>query len=245
MHLQELTEGEKVTLEVVWGGVTYPLSTIAYRVREEGVWIKALYKNGQLLDFSNKAFKSAQFNLYAFTGNGHERIVWKNINIELRKAKENYYYVLSVSVYARESLEANRRENDRVAVLVEGTLITTYGEAYSVVLKDISNSGIGFYMQENLDLVAQPFEISFSDETRGIKYDIKVKCLGARRVEMDGRYLVGCRITSGPKNLLYYIYYKMMEAKVGEELVLAQENADIKEPLQRVSTGMHFITNRK
>lgn len=243
MQLQALKEGDPVTLEVIWGGVIYPLNSTLFRVRDDGVWMKAFYKNGQLLDFSNRAFKEAQFNLYGFIDGGKTRIVWKNITITLKKQDENIYYHISPAIYARESMEANRRENDRVKVLISGSIHTEYGTDLPIMIKDISNSGIGFSLNVDCDLVARPFELSFTDEVRGTTYNMKIKCRGARKVDTDSGCFIGCKIESGPKNLLYYIYYKTVEVRVGEDAYNKQKETE--EKTVNVGTGMHFFKDRR
>ncbi|MCR5271385.1 MAG: PilZ domain-containing protein [Lachnospiraceae bacterium] len=244
MQLQALKEGEPVTLEVIWGGVVYPLSSSVYKVMGDGVWIKAFYKNGQLLDFSNKAFKSAQFNFYAFIDGGKDRVVWKNVVIELKKAKEALFYQISVSVFARESVEANRRDNERVSLFLEAEITTDYGKTYPVMMRDISNSGIGFTIKKDVDLVAQSFQIKFEDEVRGTTYSITAQCKGARKVKNENDFLVGCQIEKAPKNLLYYIYYKTVDEKVGEaqtEEFSANEGKKEEPGKKSIGKGMHYI----
>jgi len=251
MLLSELQTGDKVTLEVIWGTAVYPLNAVIYRPVNDGIYIRAFYKNDQLLDFSNKTFRQASYNLYAYLENGGTRIVWKNVTVEMKKIKTDYFYMITVSTFAKNSTEVNRRTDSRVKIFGPGLINIDGVEVHSVLMKDISNSGVAFTIGEEVDLVGRMFDLEFSDEANGHKYQITAKCRAVRMVEQDHGYLVGCSITEGCKDLIFYVYYKMLAHKKAEQAIQILKNEKTKyaekvhEKVANSSLGMRLERNRR
>jgi len=251
MQLWELKPGDKVTLEVVWGTAVYPLNAVIYRPVNEGVYIRAFYKNGQLLDFSNKAFQQATFNLYAYLENGGTRVVWKNVNVGIQKLKMDFFYIINVSAFAKNSAEVNRRTDARVKIFSAGTVTFSEDDIRTVLMKDISNSGVAFTMGEDEDIVGERFDLEFSDEANGHDYELTMKCKAVRKVPLKHGFLIGCTIEEGCKDLIFYVYYKLLAERTGDntDQVLKMDTTNIAEPAQKAQpkkgVGMHFERNKK
>lgn len=214
MLLEELSKGDEVVLELIWGSLEYKIKTQVKGVDDKGILIPAFQYKGVVLDSSSKVFKELHFNLY---GNdfGGQRICWKSLKLNNRKKNGEEYYHLSVDAFHRHGGADEHRGEKRISMeQFPATIhiISSQDDAsHEVVIKDISNKGIAFIADSELDIVRATIDLSFADSLRGHQFKLNGRYLCVRTVPMeDGKYLYGCSLMKGNNDLLTYIYLKRL-----------------------------------
>lgn len=214
MLLEELSKGDEVVLELIWGSMEYKIKTQVKDVDDKGILIPAFQYKGVVLDSSSKVFKELHFNLY---GNdfGGQRICWKSLKLSHRKKNGEEYYHLSVNNFQRYGRTDEHRGEKRVSMEQFPATIHIISpqidESYEVLIKDISNEGIAFIADSELDIVRGVIDLSFEDSLRGHQFRLngRYRCLRIVPME-DGTYLYGCNLMKGNNDLLSYIYLKRL-----------------------------------
>ncbi|MCR5521357.1 MAG: PilZ domain-containing protein [Lachnospiraceae bacterium] len=138
-------------------------------------------------------------------------IIWKDIEI-----KAGYYKkkkLCHVIYINGEGIEFNRRKDYRQYIGVEGKAEHFGADKVSVIVRDVSNNGIGLIV----DNVAgfdngRRMIVYFTDENG--KYRFSLECKQVRsRVMQNGRVEVGCVVVNPPQALSQYVAFKQLAEK--------------------------------
>ncbi|MCM1156796.1 MAG: PilZ domain-containing protein [Roseburia sp.] len=230
MELTDLEEGDKVVLEIQWSERPYQINTTVMGTSDSAVYIKPFMYRGTVLDLASARFRNMIFNLYGVDKRENTRLVWRNVLIETKTYKDESCYSVHTSNSRKFPTLSERRQNKRMLLDKQGSII--FGEEekqVTVMLHDVSDNGISFFVQSGMELPEKMIKIEFEDAVRGHGFHILVDGRLVRRVPKGEEELVGCRITQTNHDFLAYICLKRIEfsvqAKRAREEQLAEQKA--------------------
>lgn len=208
MLLQDLYSGEELKLQAKWGGMEYNLASKVEYVEAERILVNTYQYAGQVVDFGAPSFRGIVINVYVDNHNG-KRYFWPDVSLKVVKKDNKSYYEISTSAFKLYAKEGERRVKDRL-LLNKLCTINFYGEddVYSGTVKDISQVGVGFYCDQDIDVEGKLIEIEFDDTVGEHDFKLRVK---ARKVRIDDsgeKTLYGCRLVDASDDALPYMYLK-------------------------------------
>ena len=184
MKLNELSPDCELQLELSVGKQKIYLDANIAQVARRGLVLYPVVFDGKVISFKNN---KEPVNLIVRQPEG-KPLIWKNVAIDNAViSQKSYVLVRSLE----DAQEYNRRRNFRLDLDIRGTILGM-GE---VVIHDISNSGIGFYLE--------PGKTCKMGETVHIGFSVRDKNYGVaatvvRIVEGERRTLYGCSMMSTP-----------------------------------------------
>lgn len=207
MFLQELEVESKVTILVRIGSQTLAFDTKIEDVLEDGVLTEPIYRNDKLVGFKTKGLiitlqicNKSDEKVYEFT----------NADILNVKTKDgNVHHKISCKSEGR---QINRRTAVRVWLGLEGVAQLGINKtAYSVIVKDISVSGVSFIAHKNMNVGAGTMaHITFHDKDAKVKFSLGSIIVRVADME-DGRVLYGCRLNQESPAIAKYVADKQRE----------------------------------
>lgn len=146
LQIDDLSKGGNMELEVRFNGRTLSFRSDIVIIKNNSVLITTIKVNEQTVGFSDKC----QINfLYKVDG---KLFIWENINVKLVKYDGEIYHKLDIF---GEGKPHNRRDSYRMYIGEDMPLYvnTSAGPtAFSVLVKDISETGVAFISKEEIDI---------------------------------------------------------------------------------------------
>lgn len=185
MKLNELTTSCEIQLEFTNEKEKLYLDVTIAQVAKNGLVLNPVMHDGRAISFANNKHT---VNLI-YIKHEEKPLIWTNVGIANANIGGKPYVLVHSE---KDSREYNRRRNFRLPLDLQGN-IRDYGE---VIIHDISNSGISFYLDKGgrQCKVGQTVTIGFS--TRGNNFTLNVTVV--RIVEEEHRFLYGCSMMSTP-----------------------------------------------
>ncbi len=146
MHIDEIAVGGSIEIEVVLTGKALNFKSEVVLIKHHSILINSIKFNDQTVGFSDKY--KINF-LYKHEGKLYK---WENVSIKLVRYDGGIYHKIDL---AGEGQPYNRREYFRLYIGEEMPIYinTASGAtALSVLVKDISESGVGFITKEDIDV---------------------------------------------------------------------------------------------
>ncbi len=227
MLLQDLVEGEDLILQAKWGGLEYDLSSKVESVEGGGVYIKTYEYGGHVVDFGAPSFKGIVINVYVNNHNG-KRYFWPDVSLKVVNKGNKSYYHLTTSAYKIFARESERRVKDRL-LLEQNCMINLHGEDdyYHGIVRDISQVGLAFYCDRELDIDGKLVRIEFDDTVGGHEFKLEFKVRKVRTDDSGQSRLYGCRIAEASRDAMAYLYLKSLymqkDAREQEQKLVAAE----------------------
>ncbi|MCR5432586.1 MAG: PilZ domain-containing protein [Lachnospiraceae bacterium] len=138
-------------------------------------------------------------------------IIWKDIEI-----KAGYYKkkkLCHVIYINGEGIEFNRRKDYRQYIGVEGKAEHYGADKVDVIVRDVSNNGIGLIVDNVAGFEnGRRMIIYFTDENGKYRFSLECKQVRAR-VMQNGRMEVGCIVVNPPQALSQYVAFKQLAEK--------------------------------
>ncbi len=184
MKLNELSPDCELQLELSVGKQKIYLDASIAQVARRGLVLNPVVFDGKTISFKNN---HECVNLIVRQPEG-KPLIWKNVAID-NAIISNKPYVLVRSL--EDAQEYNRRRNFRLELDIRGTVLGL-GD---VIIHDISNSGIGFYLDQGKSCkMGETVHIGFAvrDKNYGVAATV------VRIVEGERRTLYGCTMMSTP-----------------------------------------------
>ena len=212
MKLQELKVGAELTLIVEWGTNHYEIPMKIVLSMQDRVFVSAFSYNGTTVDLASvKNYNGMIFHMVYNDPEDKKRLTWKCVSLETREVKQKIYYEVLANTFSSESREENRRNQVRLPIRkpckieLKDNGFSLDGEVY-----DISQGGISFRCDTDLDLVGVNLLVQFSDEVREHSFDLDIPCRCVRRLfdTEKGVNHFGCQIISMDRDILSYIALK-------------------------------------
>jgi c-di-GMP-binding flagellar brake protein YcgR len=146
LHIDEIAVGGSIEIEVVLTGKALNFKSEVVLIKHHSILINSIKFNDQTVGFSDKY--KINF-LYKHEGKLYK---WENVSIKLVRYDGGIYHKIDL---AGEGQPYNRREYFRLYIGEEMPIYinTASGAtALSVLVKDISESGVGFITKEDIDV---------------------------------------------------------------------------------------------
>lgn len=214
MTLQDMAVGQPVSLELVWGAQTFEIKTSVVGINENGVLVKPFIYNGVVINLPENKLRDVIFNIYTIDARTNSRKTWKNATVVPVVHKGRTYYACSVNAYKKIASDSERRNHQRTMLNINGVLSgATPGQNYPIKIRDISDNGISFLVDDEIALDSPYFKIIFTDTVRGNLFKLTISCRSVRNMLQGEDMFHGCRILEADKNLLMYVFMKRMETK--------------------------------
>lgn len=210
MLLQDLVEGEELVLQAKWGGLEYDLNSKVEMIESSGVYIKTYEYGGHVVDFGAPSFKGIVINVYVNNHNGR-RYFWPDVSLKVVKKGKRSYYHLTTSAYKVFAKESERRVKDRI-MLDQKCTVNVHGEDdyYHGIVRDISQVGLAFYCDRELDIDGKLVRIEFEDSVGGHDFKLEFKVRKVRTDDSGQSTLYGCRIVEASRDAMAYLYLKSL-----------------------------------
>ena len=77
-------------------------------------------------------------------------------------------------------------------------------------MRDISDNGISFYLDDGFDIENRNIYIHFEDVVRGNVFDLDIVCRMVREVPSGNQVMYGCKIVESGKDMLAYVCLRRM-----------------------------------
>ena len=211
MPLQELESGQAFTLEVNWGSLNYEIQSRVMGSNANGLLIKPFVYKGIALDLMSSQYKDMLFSIHSLNLQTERRIVWKNVNVRSVIYNEQNYYVVQVNAFQNQSSCSERRDHIRLKLNLIGQIaIDRESDYFPVRLRDISDNGISFYLDDGFDIENRNIYIHFEDVVRGNVFDLDIVCRMVREVPSGNQVMYGCKIVESGKDMLAYVCLRRM-----------------------------------
>lgn len=146
MHIDEITKGEAVEVEVKCNGKTMNFRSEVILVKSNSVLINSIKVNEQTVGFSD----NCQINfLYKQDG---KLFIWEKVGVKLVKYDGDIYHKIDLF---GDGKPFNRRDSYRLYIGEEMPLYVNTASgpnALSVLVKDLSETGVGFITNDEFDV---------------------------------------------------------------------------------------------
>ena len=163
---------------------------------------------GKIINF---AIPGLTHEVQVFDKQDKKLYAWRNVEIKAGYFKKNtlchLFYLNSLPV------EINRRGNYRQYLGIEGDVFPFHKTPVPVIIRDISNNGVGVIAWDRGDLeVGLEVRVVFKDCDG--KYNFALKCVIVReRKNENNRWEFGCKVIAPSSKLAQYVAHKQLEER--------------------------------
>lgn len=202
MRIDEFAKGDSVEIEVKYSGKTMNFKSEIILVKNNSVLITSIKVNEQTVGFTDKY----QINfLYKTDG---KLFIWENVPVKLVKYDGGIYHKIDLS---GEGKPYNRRNSYRMYIGEDMPLYVNTANgptALSVLVKDISETGVGFITKEDID-VDRTIRLKLKDNNSIISLSGVI--VRKEFLENLGAFLYGCRFNEKSNQLGKFIAKRQNE----------------------------------
>jgi len=196
LQIDDIVIGGDAEVEVKANGQTMSFRTNIVDIKNNSILVNTITSNGQTIGFSD----NCQLNfLYKFDG---RLFVWENAIVKLVKYDGDIYHKIEIF---GEGKPYNRRDSYRMFIGEDMPLYVntkTGLTALSVLVKDISETGVAFITPEEID-IDRSVRLKLKDE----KAIIHLSGIVVRKefLENLNSFLYGCKFNEKNRNLSRFI----------------------------------------
>ncbi len=191
--------GDKVEIAVTLGSESTSFSSEILELLEGNrILIEEIKHENQSVGFTG----ASEIN---FIHMGEKLNIWKYVTVKLVRYKNQIYHCVTIT---GSSAPFNRRETFRLFLGVDCQLLfaTAQGiETRDILLKDISEGGFGFLLNEELP-INKKVRIQLSDN--GFQLDLRASVIRCIPLEEKSTNLYGCQLVHPEPQLGKYIRFK-------------------------------------
>ena len=216
MKLTDLMINQNVSVQFVWEDRKIEFNTIVAECGETEAYIWPYIHNGSPLELNITPDKDVICNIYTNDPVTGQRISWKNIELTTVLVKDKVMYCIRTYGFNNVAEGNDRRINDRNIIQIKAKLIDGQSEeGTTIVIYDISDSGVSFYVSPSYMQKTKNLIVEFTDKVFDEEYKVKVDCTVARITTKEGNKFIGCRILNENKDYRQYNFMKkLMKKKV-------------------------------
>lgn len=213
MRIDDITVDSKITITVTKGLNRLQFETKVLAAVSEGLIIEDVMHEDKAVNFCDVS-RSVIINVITVDYRTEKPYEWKDVEIK----KVEYLGERHCMVVADDSVECmNRRGGYRVYLGLNG--IAQIGEnkcAHEVIVKDISEFGIGLVCKHDLELKGfDAVRVNFYDDKMDMR--ITINAVVVRKAEVaENKFVYGCRTEGSNKEVRKYISDKQMDRLKGK-----------------------------
>ena len=207
MYLHEVEIGSKITILVGIGSQTLSFDTVVEEPAENGILSEPVYRDDKLVGFRTKGLV-----IRLHVANASDQKVYEFINVEILNVKTADEKIHHKMICKTEGRQINRRTAVRVWLGLDGIAqIGLNHQAYEVMVKDISVSGISFIFHKDMDVEPGTIShITFHDTDARVKFSLSA-IIVRKAVMEDGKVLYGCKLNQESPAIVKYVNDKQRE----------------------------------
>lgn len=207
MFLQEIDVESKVTILVRIGSQTLAFDTVVEEPSDDGILTQPIYRDEKLIGFKTKGLI-----ITLQICNKSDEKVYEFNNVEILNVKTKDGTIHHKMSCKNPGKQINRRTAVRVWLGIEGVArVGANRTAYTVIIKDISVSGISFILHKDMGIEAgEMAHITFNDIDAKVKFSLSAIVVRTAEME-DGRVLYGCRLNQESPAISRYVAEKQRE----------------------------------
>lgn len=203
MQIDEISQGGAIELDVKCNGKNMNFKSEVMLVKNNSVLINAITVDEQTIGFSDKF----QIN-FLFKSEGR-LYLWENVTVKLVKYNDAIYHMIELF---GEGKPYNRRDAYRMYIGEDMPVYVnsaTGPTALSVLVKDISETGVGFITKEDID-IERTIRLKLKDNNTIINMSGVI----VRKEYLDNldSFLYGCKFNEKSNHLSRYIAKRQSEA---------------------------------
>lgn len=202
MWLYELTEGETIQIIASKNRSSVHYDTTVVCCKQGVILVEPIRENGIIINFQGADVRCD----VAYMENGENPICWEGCTVQLVTIKDHKYH----AVYTKKmSKKLNRREAYRQYLGLKGTLTLDGSRGGgSVIVKDISATGVAFVGDPKLDMATVgSFQLDFDDIDCRLNVHLNAKAV--REIQVDeNKKVFGAEIKKANVDLNSYISTK-------------------------------------
>ncbi|HKL98818.1 MAG TPA: PilZ domain-containing protein [Mobilitalea sp.] len=202
MQIDEITNGTSIELEVKYGGHSMSFRSDVTAIKNNSILITTIKVNDQTIGFSDKC----QLNLVIKSDS--KVYVWENVSVILVKYDGLIYH--KVDLFG-DCKPYNRRDSFRMFIGEDMPLYvnsSTGPIAINVMVKDISETGVGFIAKDEID-IDRTIRLRIKDNAN--IFNLSGVIVRKEFLENLNSYLYGCKFNEKNNKLGKYIAKKQGE----------------------------------
>lgn len=219
VDLQEITSEQQLMIQIVWGDKTIEFPTKLVSHGGLSINVEPYLRQGRPLELNVGIESGIICNMFADDIKTGQRISWRNIDLKSTTYNNALVYAISTNKFNRISKVDERRIHDRIKFNKEGTVRDKcWTEKYKIIINDISDNGISFYVPNNFERKSNQFVVEFSDQVNGELFQLRVECRYVHTKQKDNLTVYGCEIVNNNREyLLYGCLKRLMMSKEKKE----------------------------
>lgn len=212
--LQDIADGQRLTLEVVWENVTYTVDAVAVGKNDTGILVLPLPDQDEQMQIIRQNIRRLNFIVYAI--DDASRVSWKNVKVYPMTYKDKIYFACGTNPFNARAENSERRNDARFLLDVEGEVSYDDGQAKAII-HDVSDSGISFIVSSDIEFSNTKVYVNFKDVVNDNDFNISEAVRIVRSVDFGEKRLYGCRLMKQENDYLTYTYMKKMFQKKGKD----------------------------
>lgn len=208
MDYSILKADSSLSIKISRGNIDTEFTTNVIDVLDGAVVVSPILYDGKMVNFNIAGVKKQVSTFYQPIG---KMVVWEEVEI-----KAGYYKKKSLChvIYLRgDGKEINRRRDYRQYVGIEGRAEHFGADRVPVLVRDVSNNGIGLIVDDSNGFEnGRRMIVNFTDNNG--KYRFALECKQVRfRVLNNGRTEIGCLVVNPPQAYSSYVAFKQLAEK--------------------------------
>lgn len=205
MTFNDTQPGDAITITVHSGNKKLSLESKIINIVDESLVVEPFIVNGSMLTFP----PVYDIELLV-THSDQTPYFWQKVSINPIVFHNQNCHVITTKL---PGIKFNRRNNFRVYIGENGQLVDSKGEKYSVIVKDLSNSGFAFCISKDIEVEMQKIvTLSFTDKEHQRYFELAGRPI--RRYEIDHYMVYGCIMIKRYVELENYLAQKQMEHRM-------------------------------
>lgn len=206
MKINEIKQGGKVTITAIKGLQAMQFESKAVFGNEMGLFIEPIRYEGQLVSFDVSIYVMIEAVIVDVNDIPYR---WKSVKIKtVEYNKEKYHLIISDDDVER----MNRRNGYRLYLGIPGVAqLGANREAVDVIIKDISESGIGIVCEKDVEIVGKEIvHVNFRESKSGSNFNLNA--VAVRKMTLpDERIIYGCKLLGESDKLRKFIMQRQRE----------------------------------
>lgn len=230
MKLTELLVNQRITVQLLFGEQKIEFFSDVIECDSAAAYTTPYIHSGSALDLNITGDKGVSCNVFADEPITKQRISWKGVELTTINRNQSVVYCIKARGFNNIANPDDRRLHDRVVVNVSATALDVQNDIQeSIIIKDISDSGISFYASGIFAANSQQLRVTFTDKIDDRIFDIKMDCVITRNSNENARILYGCRVMGENKDYRIYELLKRLRSKAANKANVAdsaEQNTD-------------------
>lgn len=129
--LQDIADGQRLTLEVVWENVTYTVDAVAVGKNDTGILVLPLPDQDEQMQIIRQNIRRLNFIVYAI--DDVSRVSWENVKVYPMTYKDKIYFACGTNPFNARAENSERRNDARFLLDVEGEVSYDDGQAKAII----------------------------------------------------------------------------------------------------------------